>query len=170
GITMRTSTLYLSTFVLLTFFVACSSCHDSVDQKANSQGVNQSASRIADAEWRFENLRIAPKEQSFARCNEQGLCWLWNKQGVWLVERGYDLRQVYLEVQAADYSIGNVFFRSPSAGWMTRPTALYQTKDAGTTWTQASLPKKTNAADLYFRDSELGCLVGSQYRTLLKHE
>jgi len=134
-----------------------------------STATDSQSTLITDSDWAIQGMGAVPEKGQFrVRCNTEGDCWLWSNRSVWILRSTAQWHQVYAIDGDDRQSIGGVFFLSALVGWVTRPGALYQTKDGGTTWTRINIMENMNPSDLHFRDEQMGWIVGSRYRPLVK--
>jgi photosystem II stability/assembly factor-like uncharacterized protein len=140
---------------------------------------NVAAVGIDDATWKFDLVEKLPDErtQRRIRCNKDRLCWVWDKQSIWIGEGVNPWRQFCTTPsgQNKDANLNSVYLESSQIGWIVQGHALYKTEDGGCSLRRVSVPELEGGMmgtimSVSFVDKDHGWIVGGRFEPLRKDD
>ncbi len=158
---------------LIWILIGCGSPAGSPSPVKTGEGPSNIA---IDPDWQINLVTALPLERASLNltCDAERSCWLWNRQQMWTTTGGTGWRVLQDFGPDQQDGIVNAFKLSSNTGWVIRAKGLYKTQDGGNTWSRIAVPRmddhKGMMADLYFRDENIGWVVGGEYRALVSGE
>jgi photosystem II stability/assembly factor-like uncharacterized protein len=157
------------------YFVGCGPIANHSKILSKTETNEPASNTITDSNWNFRLVGKLPegKGQRRIRCNKDKLCWVWDGETIWIMEKENYWRQFYSQPsqQRSDTEIKSVSLTSPKTGWVVKGRALYKTEDAGATLQRVPIDEingddKGAVASVYFADKERGWIVGRIFEPL----
>lgn len=165
----------LLVLITLACYVGChSSSTRPQDTHIFPSNENNLVSTIKDEKWEFKLLSKLPdeSEQKRIRCRQDGLCWVWSSQSIWIAEPGGTWQMFYTETSKTDGSpsgIRSVHFVSPNTCWVVSETnMLLKSADGGQSWSNVPIPGidgryNGDVFSVYFENENHGWVAGGRY-------